>query len=179
MAGLSSKRRLLAPSIVGTRCRRSSSIRLAARYWRALSATPLTRTSSDPAVFRALSRPTSIPSATKTYDVPPSLTMVSAGRCDHKDRGVERRLLTHGPMPRSAIRRPMISAPMLLKLLGLEGLGLGSRPALEHPCVQQLAATTHRHIRRDRRGDEPSSDMLISSRPFSMTSSRRGLPFGV
>jgi hypothetical protein len=101
--------------------------------WRAMSATPLTRTSSDSAVFRALSRPASIPSVTKTYDVPPSLTMVSAGRCDHKDRGVERRLLTPWPDAEVGHPTPDDQRTDAAEVLGLEGLGLGSRPALEHP----------------------------------------------
>jgi hypothetical protein len=53
---------------------------------------------------------------TKTYDVPSLLTMVSAGRCvTTKTGGWKVGSSPHGPMPRSAMRRPMISAPMLLK----------------------------------------------------------------
>jgi hypothetical protein len=40
----------------------------------------MTKTSSDPAVFWAGVRAASTPLVTKMYDVPPSLTMVSAGR---------------------------------------------------------------------------------------------------
>jgi hypothetical protein len=41
------------------------------------------------------------------------------------------------------MRRPMISAPMVLKVVDLEVLGLGERPTVEHPLVQLLAAAPH------------------------------------
>jgi len=82
-----------------------------------------------------------IPSVTKTYDVPPLLTIVSAGPVgDHEDRGAERRLGS----PRADAEVGHATADDqgtdAAEVIGFEALGLGRRPALEHPLVQQLAA---------------------------------------
>ncbi len=68
-----------------------------------MSAPPLTCTSSGPAASRARTRALSVPSVTKTYDVPPLLTIVSAGRwVTTKTWAWKVGSSPHGPMPRSA-----------------------------------------------------------------------------
>src|SRR5215216_5219909 len=53
------------PRMMGARCRRISSISPALRYWRSMSAPPLTITSCAPAAARAWAMAASIPSVTK------------------------------------------------------------------------------------------------------------------
>lgn len=91
-----------------------------------------------------------MPSVTKMYDVPPSVTMVSAGRRVTTKTGAWKEGSSpHGADAEAGHPTPDDQRTDAAEVLGLKALGLGGRPALEHPCVQRLAAVTHWRLRAD------------------------------
>ncbi len=77
-----------------------------------------------------------MPSVTNVYDVPPRLTIVSAGRLVTTKTGAwNTGSSPHGPIPRSAIRRPTITAPTPAKRsVAKRSASASERPANIQSC---------------------------------------------